>query len=200
MTIFGTRSKRTIQPLRTFDYNKKHHHWLHTLINGGSLSGSKKCFNTSMPINKISIDFIRKHSDVKTTRLKGKTKDLFSVFQLFKVFLALQNHGLIHFKFVTKPLIDLSPQDLWKNALTINTKRSVSWPISRNLITEKLQPDLFLWKIQCPISFSIREVLHTSKKKKHIYVKCNFMVWIGTSQVNSRDNICLLSKAGSCNL
>ena len=27
-----------------------------------------------MPINKISIDFIRKHSDVKTTRLKGKTK------------------------------------------------------------------------------------------------------------------------------
>ena len=109
MTIFGTRSTRTIQPSRTFDYNKKHHHWLHTLVNGGSLSGSKKCFNTSMPINKISIDFIRKHSDVKTTRLKGKTKDLFSVFQLFKVFLALQNHGLIHFKFVTKPLIDLSP-------------------------------------------------------------------------------------------
>lgn len=62
-----------------------------------------------MPINKMSIDFIRKHSDVRTTRLKGKTKDLFSVFQLFKVFLALQNHGLIHFKFVKKPLIDLSP-------------------------------------------------------------------------------------------
>ena len=84
MTILGTRSKRTIQPSRTFDYNKKHHHWLHTLINGGSLSGSKKCFNTSMPINKMSIDFIRKYSDVKTTRLKGKTKTCSQFFNFLR--------------------------------------------------------------------------------------------------------------------